>query len=62
MLLTVNNSSDNVTNCPFKFFLTVDVSKIARLVSNCVDPDQMPHNAASDLGIQFAKACLSQYS
>ena len=29
-------------------------------MANSVDPDQMPHSAASDLGLQFAKANLTQ--
>ena len=28
--------------------------------ANSVDPDQMPHSVASDLGLQFAQACLSK--
>ena len=30
-------------------------------VANSVDPDQTPHSVVSDLGLQFAQACLSQY-
>ena len=30
-------------------------------MANGVDPDQRLHSAASDLGLQFAKAYLSQY-
>ena len=30
-------------------------------MANSVDPDQMFHSAASDLGLQFAKAYLSKY-
>ena len=37
----------------------MSVCKIAELVAKSVDPDQMPHSAASDLGLQFAKVCLS---
>ena len=37
------------------------VLNIAACMANCVDPDQMPNSAASDLGLQFAKACLSLY-
>ena len=35
--------------------------KSAGWVANSVDPDQMPHSVASDLGLQFAEACLSPY-
>ena len=30
-------------------FTAIDVSKIAGKVTDCVDPDQMPHFVASDL-------------
>ena len=30
-------------------------------MANSVDPDQMPHPVASDLGLHFAKAYLPQY-
>ena len=30
-------------------------------MENSVEPDQMLQNAASDLGLHFAQACLSQY-
>ena len=30
-------------------------------MANSVDPDQMPHSAASDLSTLFAKAHLSHY-
>ena len=29
-------------------------------IGNSVNPDQMPHSVASDLGL-FAQACLSEY-
>ena len=31
--------------------LPLSMCKIAELVANSVDPDQMPHSAASDLGL-----------
>ena len=38
------------------------VLNIAVCMANSVDPDQMPHSAASDQGLHcFAKAYLSQY-
>ena len=35
--------------------------KNAWCVANSVDPDQMLHYAVSDLGLQFAQACLSKW-
>ena len=36
--------------------------KIARLVANSVDPDQMVHNVAPDLGLHcFTQACLNEH-
>ena len=31
-------------------------------MANSVDPDQMPHCAASDLDTLFAQDCLSQFT
>ena len=37
------------------------MSKIVGRAENSVDPDQTPRSAASDLGLLFAKAPLSEY-
>ena len=36
--------------------------KLAEWMANSVDPDEMPHFAASHLGLHlFAEACLAKY-
>ena len=41
-------------------FLPVNVCKTVGWVANSVDPDQTLRSAASDLGLLFAQACLSE--